>query len=162
MTSLRSGVKKFRYRGLAMRALVAKLPPRSTLRVLNHGLRIVLVRVNCEARKRHEVRCRPFPHVADHLPAAERAVARGARRRRAVRRCEVKLGISEARRRLAPRPPALAVGQPQPSATGSPTGRSLPFGLGREPALGPVAPASASYQVTNVTGASGASGSSAR
>jgi hypothetical protein len=34
--SFRSGVKKFRYAGRAMRALVAQPPPRSTLRVLNH------------------------------------------------------------------------------------------------------------------------------
>src|SRR5215471_11968177 len=36
-TSFRSGGKKFRYFGRAIRALVAKQPPRSTLRVPNHG-----------------------------------------------------------------------------------------------------------------------------
>src|SRR5262249_14579906 len=41
------------------------------------GARIVFVRISREARERHEIRCRPFPHVADHLSAAERAVARG-------------------------------------------------------------------------------------
>jgi hypothetical protein len=37
MMSLRSGVKKLRYAARAIRALLVQLPPRSTLRVLNHG-----------------------------------------------------------------------------------------------------------------------------
>src|SRR5260370_4158397 len=41
------------------------------------GLRIVFVRIRCEARKRHEIRGRPFPHIADHLSATASAVADG-------------------------------------------------------------------------------------
>src|SRR5262245_63638491 len=41
-------------------------------------LRIILVWVRGEAGERHEIRGRPFPHIADHLPASEGAVAGGA------------------------------------------------------------------------------------
>src|SRR5262249_24291265 len=41
-------------------------------------LRIILVWVRGEAGERYEIRGRPFPHIADHLPASEGAVAGGA------------------------------------------------------------------------------------
>src|SRR6516165_9576918 len=41
-------------------------------------LRIILVWIRGEAGERHEIRARPFPHIASHLPASERAVASGA------------------------------------------------------------------------------------
>src|ERR1700720_15998 len=44
------------------------------------GLQIILVRIRGETGKRHKVGCRPFPHIADHLPAPEGAVARSASR----------------------------------------------------------------------------------
>src|SRR5436190_1855123 len=44
------------------------------------GLRVVRVRIGGKPGERQKVRRRPFPDVADHLPAAEGAVALGARR----------------------------------------------------------------------------------
>jgi len=41
-------------------------------------LRIVRVGIGRELREEQEIRRRPFPDVADHLPAAERAVGLGA------------------------------------------------------------------------------------
>src|ERR1051326_1873996 len=38
-------------------------------------LRIILIRIGDKAGKRRKVGGRPFPDIADHLPAAERAVA---------------------------------------------------------------------------------------
>ena len=44
------------------------------------GLGIFLVRAGDKPRIRTEVARRPFPYIADHLPASEGAVAVGARR----------------------------------------------------------------------------------
>src|SRR5262249_25430825 len=102
------------------------------------GLRVILVGIGSKARERHEAGRRPFPHIPDHLPASEGAVARGARGdvERAVEG-KTEIGASGARRRLAPRPAALEVGQA--SRTWLAHGGSLPFSLGGQPALGPVA-----------------------
>src|SRR5262249_24754980 len=102
------------------------------------GLRIILVGIGSEAPERHEVGRRPFPHIPDHLPASEGAVARGAGGD-VVRAVEGKTeaGALGARRRLAPRPAALGVGQAV--RTWLAHGGSLPFSLGGQPALGPVA-----------------------
>src|SRR5262249_16400143 len=74
----------------------------------------------------------------DHLPASEGAVARGAGGdvERAVEG-KTEAGALGARRRLAPRPAALGVGQAV--RTWLAHGGSLPFSLGGQPALGPVA-----------------------
>src|SRR5712691_4030508 len=85
--------------------------PAQHLARIEPGLRIVFVRVRGEAGKRHEIRGRPFPQVADHLPAAEGAVAWGASGD--IDRSfegEIEVGAVAARRRLAPRPAALAIG----------------------------------------------------
>src|SRR5262249_57079795 len=72
-------------------------------------LRIILVWIRGEAGERHEIRARPFPHIAGHLPASERAVAGGAGRDlERVLECEIEVGVLAARPRLAPPPPALA------------------------------------------------------
>src|SRR5215467_3736417 len=48
---------------------IARIEPR---------LGIILVRIRREPGKGHEVRRCPFPHIANHLPATEGAVTRGA------------------------------------------------------------------------------------
>src|SRR5262245_21119464 len=103
-------------------------------------LRVIRVGIGSEARKRHEVGRRPFPHIPDHLPASEGAVARGARGdvERAIEG-KTEIGPLGARRRLAPRPAALDVGQTQAGRARLAHGGSLPFGLGGQPALSPVA-----------------------
>src|SRR5258708_1586060 len=52
--------------------------PAQHLARIEPRLRIVFVRVRGETRKRHEIRRRPFPYIAYHLAASERAVALGA------------------------------------------------------------------------------------
>src|SRR5262249_29372102 len=95
-----------------------------------------------EARERHEVRRRPFPHVADHLSAAESADASptGGDVDWTVEG-EIKIGALFGRHRFTPGPTSLSVGQ-----AGAICGRladrcDLPFRVGRRPALGPVAQA---------------------
>src|SRR5262249_41543541 len=70
-------------------------------------LRIILVWIRGEAGERHEIRGRPFPHIADHLPASEGAVAGGAGSD-IERTVEVEIEVSAflARRPPPPRPPA--------------------------------------------------------
>src|SRR5712691_9551899 len=91
-------------------------------------LRIILVRVRGEAGKRQEIRGRPFPHVAEHLPAAERAVACWERcdvdRRREG---EIEIGVPMVGRRLAPWPAALALGKPRAARDGLADRRRLPL-----------------------------------
>src|SRR5262249_61390949 len=74
-------------------------------------LGVVLVRVGGEAGERHEPRRRPFPPISAHLPAAERAVA-GRAGGGVDRPCmgKIEIGMLAARRRRAPWPVALAVG----------------------------------------------------
>src|SRR5262249_18350014 len=104
-------------------------------------LRIIFVWIGGEAGKRHEIRGRPFPHIAAHLPASERAVAGGAGRdSERILEGEIEVGAFAARRRLAPRPAALAIGQARTVRARFADSRRFPFGLGRKPALGPVAP----------------------
>src|SRR5262249_13662091 len=104
-------------------------------------LRIILVWIRGEARERHEIRGRPFPHIADHLPASEGAVAGGAGSNieRTVEG-EIEVGAFLARRPLAPGPVALAIGQAGAVRARLADSRGFPFGLGRKPALSPVAP----------------------
>src|SRR5262249_61198919 len=81
------------------------------------------------------------PHIAGHLPASERAVAGGAGRDiERILEGEIEVGALAARRRIAPRPAALAIGQARAVRAGFAASRGFPFGLGRKPALGPVAP----------------------
>src|SRR5262245_61710546 len=104
-------------------------------------LRIILVWVRGEAGERHEIRGRPFPRIADHLPASEGAVACGASRDiERIVEGEIEGGAFAAGRRLAPGPAALAIGQAGAVRARFADSRRFPFGLGREPALGPVAP----------------------
>src|SRR5215813_12706741 len=104
-------------------------------------LRIILVWVRGEAGERHEIRRRPFPHIADHLPASEGAVACGAGSDlERIVEGEIEVGAFAARRRLAPGPAALPVGQAGSVRARFADRRGFPFGLGRKPALGPVAP----------------------
>src|SRR5262249_47531457 len=81
-----------------------------------------------------------FPHIPDHLPASEGAVARGARGdvERAIEG-KTEIGAPGARRCLAPRPAALGVGQTQAGRAWLAHCGSLPFGLSGQPALGPIA-----------------------
>src|SRR5262249_45243906 len=103
-------------------------------------LRIIFVWIGGEARERHEIRARPFPHIAGHLPASERAVAGGAGRDiERILEGKIEVGALAARRRIAPRPAALAIGQARAVRARFADGRRFPFGLGRKPALGPVA-----------------------
>src|SRR5262245_17537394 len=104
-------------------------------------LRIILVWIRGEAGERHKIRGRPFPHIADHLPASEGAVARAAAGdiERTVEG-EIEVGAFLARRRFAPGPAALAIGQAGAVGARFADSRGFPFGLGRKPALGPVAP----------------------
>src|SRR5262249_6942532 len=104
------------------------------------GLRVILVGIGSEARKGHKVGRRPFPHIPDHLPASEGAVARGARGdvERAIEG-KTEIGAPGARRCLAPRPAALDVGQTQAGRAWLAHCGSLPFGLSGQPALGPIA-----------------------
>src|SRR5262249_3246097 len=90
----------------------------------------ILVGIGSKARERHEAGRRPFPHIPDHLPASEGAVARGARGdvERAVEG-KTEIGAFGARRRLAPRPAALEVGQASRTLLdhgGSPARRARP------------------------------------
>src|SRR5262249_40630919 len=75
-------------------------------------LRIILVWIRGEAGERHEIRGRPFPHIADHLPASEGAVAGGAGSdiERTVEG-EIEVGAFLARPPFAPPPAALPLGQ---------------------------------------------------
>src|SRR5262249_43378701 len=104
-------------------------------------LRIILVWIRGEARERHEIRGRPFPDIADHLPASEGAVAgsAGSDIERTVEG-EIEVGACAVRRRLAPGPAALAIGQAGAVRARFADSRGFPFGLGRKPALGPVPP----------------------
>src|SRR6516162_6998045 len=54
--------------------------PAQYLARIEPRLRIIFVWVRGEAGERHKIRRRPFPHIADHLPASEGAVACGASR----------------------------------------------------------------------------------
>ena len=96
---------------------VAQQPPRSTLWVPNQGSRVLLVRVGDEAGVGQEVARRPLPDVADHLPAAEGAVARG-------QRADVDAAAA----------PAVEVGAVGRRAARRPTGSAA---CGREPPSGP-------------------------
>src|SRR5439155_12262064 len=83
----------------------------------------------------------PFPHVAEHLPAAERAVACWERRDVDRRReGEIEIGVPMVRRCLAPWPAALAVGKARAARYGLADRRRLPFRLGRQAAPRPAAP----------------------
>src|SRR5260221_4925741 len=53
---------------------------------------------------------------------------------------EIEVGVFAVRRRIAPGPATLAVGQAGAVRARFADGRGFPFGLGRKPALGPVAP----------------------
>src|SRR5262249_4230758 len=75
-----------------------------------------------------------------HLPTSERAVARGASgdiARTVAGKAEV--GALAGRRRVAPRPAALGRGQVRAVRARFAQRRGLPFGLGGQPALAPVA-----------------------
>src|SRR5512144_622187 len=103
--------------------------------------RVIFVGVRGESRQRHEIRCRPLPHIADHLTASKGTVAgsAGGNIERSVE-CEVEIGVLAARRCLAPWPTALAVGQAGAIRNGFAKRGGLPFGFGREPAFGPATP----------------------
>src|SRR5262245_54597486 len=68
------------------------------------GLRVFLVRIGNETGKGHEIVGRPLPNVADHLPAAEWAVAGGKRAYvRALEPRGVEIGEARIGSVLAPR-----------------------------------------------------------
>src|SRR5262245_1366963 len=104
------------------------------------GRGVVLVDVGREPGKRIKGARRPFPGIADHLPAAPGAVAGGAGADvDAAKGDAVEIGPRWTWRGLAPRERALVIAQ---WAVGRwlGGGRRLPFDLGRQPAAGPPAP----------------------
>ena len=108
-------------------------------------LRVVLVHVGREARVGAEHRVGPLPGVADHLPAAEGAVAR---RQRAdvdgAERAAVEVGERRRRRRVAPGVTALARGE-RAAVRGRLARRGhLPLELGGQP---PACPAAAGLRL---------------
>src|SRR5262249_54681298 len=94
-----------------------------------------------KSRKGCEVGGRPFPYVADHLPATKGAVATGAGGdiKRSVEG-KVEIGVIARRRGLAPRPSAFRVGEMPSRRVGFADCGGLPLGFGREATLCPPAP----------------------
>src|SRR6516165_2814684 len=105
------------------------------------GLRIVLVRIRSKSRKRHEVRRRPFPDIADHLPAAEGAVALGVSRdiERSVK-SKIQIRVLMRWRGSAPGPRPLHLGKTIAISAWLANCRRLPLRLGGQPALRPATP----------------------
>src|SRR5262245_40555766 len=104
------------------------------------GRGVFFVRAGDKARVRAEIARRPFPHIADHLTNAERAVAR----RRGVYRDASAFAPIQVRplgrgRFVAPRIFALARREAASVRLRFATRRRLPFGFGRQPAFGPPA-----------------------
>src|SRR5262245_8974438 len=101
---------------------------------------VFFVRAGGKARVRAEIGARPFPHIADHLTDAERAVVR----RQCVYRDASAFAPIQVRslwrgRFVAPRIFALAQGDAAPVSRRFTARRHLPFGLGRQSAFGPPA-----------------------
>src|SRR5262249_22557440 len=104
-------------------------------------LRIVFIRVSSEARKRREVRGCPFPHIPDHLPATEGAVALRTSRNveRSVKR-KIQIRLLTCRCVAVPRPRPLHPGEAVAVGAWFANRSRLPLHLGRQSAPGPAAP----------------------
>src|SRR5262249_46526858 len=105
------------------------------------GLRVVLVGVGREPAERLEVGRGPFPHVADHLPAAEGAVAvsQGVDVDRSVKSV-VEVGMGWRRRLLAPWPASPCSGELHANRISLADRRDFPFGFAWQASPGPAAP----------------------
>src|SRR5262245_2957903 len=104
------------------------------------GRGIIFIDIGREAGKRIERARRPFPDIAEHLPAAPGAVAfRAGAHVDAAEREAVEIGPRRIRRHVTPGERALA-GSERPVGRRLGRGRRLPFDLGRQPAARPAAP----------------------
>src|SRR6266480_1483202 len=105
------------------------------------GLRIVAVGIRRKSWKWREVRGGPFPDIANHLPATKGAVA--ARAGRDIRRPvkgKIQIRMLATRYCIAPGPLPFHIGKTAAVRIRLADRRRFPFGLGRQPALGPAAP----------------------
>src|SRR6516165_11678619 len=104
-------------------------------------LRIVFIRIGSKTWKRHEVRRRPFPNIADRLPAAEGAVAPGAGCdiERSVK-SKIQICILVRRRGTTPRPGTLHRGQTPAVGAWLADCCRFPLCLCGQPTLRPAAP----------------------
>src|SRR6266568_2182633 len=101
-------------------------------------LRVVAVHVGGEARIGPEIVGHPFPHVADHLAAAESAVAVGEGAHvGAPARAPVEVRALWGRRIVPPGEPPLPRGEAAPAGARLQRGRRFPLRLGGQAAPGP-------------------------
>ncbi len=103
-------------------------------------LRVFFIRIDDEARVRTEARARPFPDVADHLPASPGALAHLARiDRHAAHSVPLEIRPADAWRVISPGEAPLRVGQRSASWRRNRCSGRLPFRLRGEPPPRPTA-----------------------
>src|SRR5215469_5025264 len=133
--------KEIPVRGAGESSAGCPTPAAQYLAFAKPWLRIVFVRIQSKSRKRHEVRRRPFPDIADHLPAAEGAVARGVSRDNERRvKSKIEIRVLMRWRGSAPGPRPLHLGKTIAISAWLANCRRLPLRLGGQPALRPAAP----------------------
>src|SRR5215469_1481964 len=133
--------KEIPVRGAGESSAGCPTPAAQYLAFAKPWLRIVFIRIGSKSRKRHEVRRRPFPNIADHLPAAEGAVAPGAGCdiERSVK-SKIQICILVRRRGTTPRPGTLHRGQTPAVGAWLADCCRFPLRLGGQPTLRPAAP----------------------
>ena len=102
-------------------------------------LRVFLVRIYDKPRIRREIIGRPFPYIADHLAAAEGAIAARVRADLHKTRAPVQVSAFGCGRIIAPRKMTPAVAQTVASPRQFRRGGDFPFCLCRQSSTRPIA-----------------------